>query len=108
MCSPFFQVTQEQNVRNVIARIDNKIDEVVWAKIKGHTHWPAKIKAFPSSKMAIVVWFNDYRTTKIYRTQLFKFLVHFDEFSKKFDQIIGLETAAQEALIYFGQSLPKI
>lgn len=44
----------------MIAPIIFKPGEVVWAKIKGFAHWPAKIKSFPSGKMVIVVWFNDY------------------------------------------------
>lgn len=90
---------------DTIALITFKVDEVVWAKIKGHPHWPAKIKCFPNAKMAIVVWFNDYRTTKVYRTQLHKFLINFDKFAVRFSDSIGLKTAAQEALIYFGHNV---
>lgn len=86
-----------------IARIDFAIGEIVWAKIRGFPHWPAKVIAIPNDRMVLVVWFNDYRVTKIYRTQLFKFLKHFDEFAKKFDKHIGLESAAKEALICYGQ-----
>lgn len=53
--------------------------------------------------MIIVTWFNDYRTTKMYRTQIFKFLLHYDEYSKKFDETIGLRIAAQEALMCYGE-----
>lgn len=91
-----------------VATVEFQTGEVVWAKIRGYPHWPAKIKSFPSSKMALVVWFNDYRITKMYRTQLHKFLNNFDNFSKKFDQTIGLKTAAQEALIYYGQNIGKV
>lgn len=90
-----------------IAPIVFQIGEVVWAKIKGSAHWPAKIKSFPSSKMVIVVWFNDYRTTKIYRTQVFKFLIHFDTFAKSFDRVVGLKKAAQEGLIYYGSMIGR-
>lgn len=89
-----------------LAEIEFKINEVVWAKIRGYAHWPARIKAF-SNKMVIVVWFNDYRTTKMYRSQLFKFLNNFDEFAKKFDSVVGLEKAAKEALIFFGTMLQR-
>lgn len=88
-----------------VSKIDFKVKEIVWAKIKGSPHWPAEILAFTSAKMVLVKWFNDYRTTKIYRTQLYKFLTNFDEFAKRFDDTIGLRTAANEALICFGQSL---
>lgn len=90
----------------VLDTISFKINEVVWAKIRGFPHWPAKIKAF-SNKMVVVVWFNDYRTTKLYRSQLYKFLPSFDEFAKKFNDHIGLEKAAKEGLIYFGSTLTK-
>lgn len=89
---------------DVIAQMDFKIGEIVWAKIKGHPHWPCVIKAF-NKKMVIVLWYNDYRQTKIYKTQLFKFLKNFDQFSKLFDQRVGLETAAKEALIAYGHQM---
>lgn len=54
--------------------------------------------------MVIVTWFNDYRTTKIYRTQIFKFLLDYDEYSKKLDETIGLRIAAQEALMCYGET----
>lgn len=95
--------TKEQTV----AAIDFQIGEIIWAKLKGYPHWPAKIKSFPNSKMAVVVWFNDYRVTKMYKAQLYKFLINFDNFSKKFDQTIGLRTAAQETLIYYGNTISK-
>lgn len=86
-----------------IARVDFRIAEIVWAKIRGFNHWPARVKSFPNSKKVLVVWLNDYRITNIYRTQCFKFLVNFEEFAKKIDQSIGLRCAAQEGLILFGQ-----
>lgn len=89
----------------VVSKIDFTIGEIVWAKIRGSPHWPAKIKSFPKDRTATVVWFNDYRTTTIFRTQLSKFLVHFDEYSVKFDTTVGLKTAAMEALICLGQNL---
>lgn len=91
--------------QKAVVKIEFCVDEIVWAKIKGFSHWPAKIRSFPSNKMAVIIWFNDYRKTKLYRTQLFKFLPNFDEFSKKFNDTVGLETAAKEALFCFGQNL---
>lgn len=88
-----------------IARIEYRVKEVVWAKLRGHPHWPAFIKSFPTDKTAEVVWFNDYRRTKIFRTQMFKFLKHFDQFAVKFDDCVGLKTAAQEGFIYFGNGM---
>lgn len=88
---------------NAIARIDFAIGEIVWAKIRGFSHWPAKIKSIPNDRMVVVVWFNDYRITKVYKTQIFKFLMNYDEFAKKFGKVVGLECAAKEALICYGQ-----
>lgn len=89
-----------------IQNIEFREGEIVWAKIEGSAHWPAKIKCFTyDRKKVVVVWFNDYRTTKVYHTQLFKFLNNFDEFAKRFHDTAGLKCAAQEALISFGQAL---
>lgn len=93
------------NNNMVVAKIEFKVGEIVWARIKGFPHWPAKIKSFPSAKMAEVVWLNDYRKTKLYRTQLFKFLKNYDEFSNRFNDTVGLEKAAKEGLILFGESV---
>lgn len=90
---------------NTVAKIEFKVGEIVWARIKGYPHWPAKVTSFPSAKMAEVVWMNDYRKTKLYRTQLWKFLVHFDEFAKRFNDTVGLEKAAKEALVLYGQTI---
>lgn len=57
--------------------------------------------------MVVVVWFNDYRTTKMYKSQIFKFLKNFDTYAVNFKNVVGLEKAAQEAMIYFGSSLSK-
>lgn len=92
---------------NVIEKITFSIGEIVWAKIRGFKTWPAKIRSFPSNKMAEVIWFNDYRRTKLYRSQLFKFLKHFDENSKYFSNTVGLETAAKEALFCYGQNVSQ-
>lgn len=97
----------EPDEENQIAVIEFRVGEIVWAKIKGFPHWPAVIKSFPSDRMAIVIWFNDYRKTKIYRTQLFKFLANFETFAKRFDDVIGLKTAAQEGLMCYGQNMNK-
>lgn len=93
------------DVENTVCKVQFKVGEIVWARIKGFPAWPAKVIAFPSNKMALVTWFNDYRKTKLYRTQMFKFLLHFDEFAKRFGDSVGLETAAREALISYGQDI---
>lgn len=89
---------------NIVAKPIFNVGEIIWAKIKGHACWPAKI-VMVTSKRALVYWLNDYRTTNVYLTQLYKFLPHFDEFSKKFSHTVGLECAAKEALILYGQQL---
>lgn len=91
---------------NQVATISFKIGDIVWAKIKGFVAWPARIVSI-SSKMAVVFWLNDYRSTKVYQTQIFKFLERFDEFSKRFSDTVGLETAAREGLMLFSQQLHK-
>lgn len=57
--------------------------------------------------MVVVVWFNDYRTTKMYKSQIFKFLKNLDTYAVNFKNVVGLEKAAQGAMIYFGSSLSK-
>lgn len=83
---------------NIVAKIEFRLNEVIWCKIRGWPTWPCRIRAFVKN-MAIVVWFNDYRTTKVYRTQLQKFLINFDKHAKNFDSNIALKTAAREALM---------
>lgn len=36
---------------------------------------------------------------------MFKILLNYDEFAKKFPDSVGLETAAKEALICYGQNI---
>lgn len=105
-CTNCTMSTKNENVETTraIVKVAFTVGEIVWAKIKGHNHWPARIISFPSQKMAEVTWYNDYRRTKLYRSQLFKFLVNFDEFAKKFDVTVGLSTAAREALMDYGQN----
>lgn len=74
-----------------LAWIDFNIGEVVWAEIKGYPHWPAKIKSFPTTCTAEVVWFNDYRTTEIFCSQIFKFLIHFGQFATRFTDRLVLK-----------------
>lgn len=97
---------QRASVDNACTQLDVvrfAIGEIIWAKIRGSPHWPAQIKSFPTHNTAEVLWFNDYRRTKVFRTKLFKFMPHFDEFAVKFQTSVGLETAAREALICFGE-----
>lgn len=88
---------------NVISKIVFRENEVVWCKIKGFVHWPARIERIEivgGKQCFIVFWFNDYRTSKVFGGQLFKFLPNFQKYSANFKGKIGLETAAKEAVIY--------
>lgn len=85
-----------------IAKLDFKINEIVWGKIRGSSHWPAKIVSIDNRRYK-VEWFNDYRTTNLFRTQLYKFESNFHTFAQKFSTSIALETAAKEALICLAQ-----
>lgn len=95
------QPSQKPTVKT-IAKFEFKIGEAVWCKLKGSSHWPARIISFDGRRYD-VYWFNDYRQSKVYHSQLFKFEPNIHEFSKKFEKIQGLETAAKEALIYLSQ-----
>lgn len=75
------------------------IDEVIWGKIRGSTHWPAKVLSI-GKRTFKVEWFNDYRTTQLYLSQMYKFCINFHKFSLKFDTVVGLKDAAEEALLY--------
>lgn len=90
---------QGNNASNgTVANFPFKIDEVVWGKIRG-PHWPCRIIGI-GDRWFEVEWFNDYRTTKLYRSQLFKFCPNFEIFSEKFTTTVGLKDATEEALHY--------
>lgn len=101
--------TKESTVDNQIALLDFKIGDVVWSKLSGHPIWPSKIERIYGIKhqMLEIVWFNDYRRSKIYKTQAQKFLPNFQKHAHLFDKHIGLETAAKEAMIYIGSKMNK-
>lgn len=86
----------------IVAKPEFAVKEIVWSKLRGHSHWPARIERIVSNaagtKMFDVVWFNDYRRSRIYRLQVFKFLENFEKFAIKFDDVVGLKTAAFEAM----------
>lgn len=81
-----------------VALPDFSVDDIVWAKLRGSPHWPARIVAIENGRFEIY-WYNDYRKSKVNRSQLFKFHVNFDTFSKKGNSNVHLETAIKEALI---------
>lgn len=98
------KTVQSASQSNAVANMKFVPGEVVWCKIRGWSHWPGIIKTIENNKFN-VLWFNDYRTSKVFHTQLFKFHLNFNEFTKKFGRVVGLETAAKEAVLY---SMSKI
>lgn len=89
---------------NTLAKLEFDENEIVWGKLRGFPHWPAVVRRIvPSrySKRYEVVWMNDNdRTSKLFRTQLFKFLPNFEQFSSNFGANTELEKAAKEGVIY--------
>lgn len=92
---------------NEIAELEYSIGEVIWAKIRGFPCWPARIVGIKSGKTQSydIIWFNDYRRSNVFKTQIFKFHPNYERFSIKFSTHMGLETAAKEALIHLGSNL---
>lgn len=87
---------------NQIATVEFKEGDVMWAKIRGFPNWPARIESIYGEKKQLyrIYCFNDYRVSKVFKSQITKFGKNFEENSRLFDTHIGLETAAREALIY--------
>lgn len=85
-----------------IVKMAFQIDDAVWVKIRGHPTWPAKIEKFHYGRtlMVDVFWFNDYRRTKVFGSQLQNFLLNLQTYKHTFQNHIGLETAVKEAMIY--------
>lgn len=79
--------------------------QVVWAKLRGFPCWPAKIERICGDKKQLIeiFWFNDYRRSKVFRSQIFDFHKHFAQYAVEFENHIGLDTAAKEALIYLSK-----
>lgn len=76
------------------------VGDVVWCKIRGYkSHWPATIDGIEGKRFK-VLWFNDYRHTFVFRGQIVDFYSNFSQFANNFNSVVGLETAAKEALIY--------
>lgn len=100
--------TKKKNDRALI-RPEFLMNEIIWAKIRGHSHWPAKINRITPAATGLityeVVWYNDYRRTKIHRTQAYKFLENFEKFATKYSSVIGLKTAAFEAMYEYKQRM---
>lgn len=84
-----------------ICIIPFSIDEVIWGKIRGWPHWPCRILEIDTRRQRFkVYWFNDYRTTNLFRSQIFKFYPNFDIFAEKLSTTIGLKDATKEAMLY--------
>lgn len=84
------------------------INEVVWGKLRGWPHWPAKVLSIVKRRFE-VEWFNDYRRTKLYQSQMFKFVPsNFSVFAEKFPTTVGLEDAAAEAFVYMVKQKKKL
>lgn len=83
----------------VVATNPFRVDEVIWGKIRGAHHWPAKVLSFKDRRI-FVEWFNDYRTTGLFRSQIYKFGPNFPIFTEKLDDVVGLRGAVEEALRY--------
>lgn len=89
----------EPNTDMTMALMPYAVGEVVWGKIRGWPHWPARIiRILP--RLYEVEWFNDFRTTKLYRSQMLRFRPNFTVFVEKFDTTIGLREAAEQAMMY--------
>lgn len=107
------QKTKNEQIENKLAieKPEFQLNDIIWAKIRGHVHWPAKIKNIILSQSSLVmfeiVWYNDYRRSKIHRTQATKFLENFEKFATKFDEVIGLRTAAFEAMYEYRKKIPN-
>lgn len=81
-----------------INTIPFKVGEIIWGKIWGWPHWPAKIVRFWRRQFE-VIWYNDFRVTKLYRSQMYKFSPNFHIFAEKFDTTVGLREAAEQAML---------
>lgn len=99
----------QPTVSNALVPMDLMPGDIVWAKIKGYPYWPAKIERIFGAKnqMVEVFWFNNYKRTKMCRASCMSFLSNFDRFRSSFNNYIGLEPAAKEAIIYLGSQMHK-
>lgn len=95
---PIAKTKSEKVLSHDIAQNDFDIGEIVWCKLKGHNHWPCKIENFDHGKI-VVRWFNDYRYSTVFKSQLFKFSENCEAFSKK--KSVALQIAIKEALIMY-------
>lgn len=88
------------NLHQTIALNAFSIGEIVWCKLKGFCHSPAIVDSFEKEKL-VVVWFNDYRRSTVFKSQLFKFSKNCEKFSK--NKSVGFQTAIREAFVVLGK-----
>lgn len=91
---------------NAIALLDYSIGEIVWCKLKGWPHWPCKILdiEYKRSVIYLVYWFKDnHRTSKVFKSQLFKFKENFKTLSENGSENAQLEAAIKEGIIKFNE-----
>lgn len=97
--------------KGVVAVPEYSIKDIVWCRIKGSCHWPARVERITSTLngnlMYEVFWYNDYRRSKVGRLQIFKFLENFERFAVKFNDVVGLKTAAFEAMYEYKKQKMK-
>lgn len=94
--------TNESNPIRIIAQQQFRISEIVWAKLGHFPSWPCKIERLYGvrNQMVEVLWFNDFRRSKMHIANIYKFFDKFQEFSKDADIHVGLNRAIKEAIIY--------
>lgn len=101
-------VDEQSSGDQSLAIMPFSVGEVIWGKIRGWPNWPAKVIRIESNGRYEVEWFNDYRTTKLYKSQILKFYSnHFDLYASKCSTTVGLKIAIKEALIYISELIKK-
>lgn len=93
------QMTEDQlhQVHGKTVAVNNfSVGTIVWCKIKGFRHWPARIVKLEGKKIT-VFWYNDYRISTVSILQLTPFVKFCKKYSKS--ATISLSTAIKEALI---------
>lgn len=79
-----------------------KVDDVVWAHLKGYSSWPGKIVDLSSSQ-AKVYWFADYRESLVPKSKLESFEKNIQKYKAAINSKPMLKKAAEEASIFLVQ-----
>lgn len=84
-----------------VAKIQFKINDVVWCKLKGHPKWPAKVDEIcgKNGQLIKLTWFNDYRMSQVNRGQVSKFNT-VESIPVEVKKNMKLQKAIKEAIIY--------